>query len=115
MKKIYVEGTGMVYEQTEILDNIRSYNEKLYKSTESNLVVIELGNLLNNYTIPKLDNETANGLENDILESEELWFWKKWKIINPQEAMGIPLPKGNNPRQYLKKKLATYNLVECSI
>ena len=69
IRKIYVEGIGMVYEQTEILDNIRSYYEKSYKSTESNLVDIELGNLFNNYNIPKLDNETANGLEHDILES----------------------------------------------
>ena len=28
IKKIYVEGIRMVYEQTEILDNIRSYYEK---------------------------------------------------------------------------------------
>ena len=59
----------MVYEQTEILDNIRSYYEKLYKSTEPNLVDIELGNLFNNDNIPKLDNDTPNGLEHDILES----------------------------------------------
>ena len=55
IKKIYVEDIGMVYEQTEILDNIRSYYEKLYKSTEPNLVDIRLENLLNNYNIPKLD------------------------------------------------------------
>ena len=69
----------MVYEQTEILDNIRSYNEKLYKSREPNLVDIELGNLLNNYNIPKLDNDTANGLEHDILESEVFSVLKKMK------------------------------------
>ena len=28
----------MVYEEAEILDNIRSYYEKLYKSTEPNLI-----------------------------------------------------------------------------
>ena len=77
IKKICVEGIGMVYEQTEILDNIRSYYEKSYKSTESNLVDIELGNLFNNYNIPKLDNETANGLERDILESEVFMVLEK--------------------------------------
>ena len=69
----------MVYEQAEILDNIRSYYEKLYKSTEPNIVDIELGNLLNNYNNPKLDNDTANGLEHDILESEVFTVLKKMK------------------------------------
>ena len=92
----------MVYEQTEILDNIRSYYEKSYKSTESNLVDIELGNLFNNYNIPKLDNETANGLEHDILENEELRFWKKWKIINPQEWV-YRYQKGITLNNILKK------------
>ena len=51
--------------------------KKLYKSTEPNLVDIELGNLLNNYNIPKLDNDTANGLEHDILENEVFTVLKK--------------------------------------
>ena len=72
----------MVYEQTEILDNIRSFYEKSYKSTESNLVDIELGNLFNNYNIPKLDNETANGLEHDILESGVFMVLTKKKNNN---------------------------------
>ena len=55
IKKIYIEGIGMVYEQAEILDNIRSYYDKLYASTESNLIDIELQSLFNNYNIPKLD------------------------------------------------------------
>ena len=69
----------MVYEQTEILENIRSYYEKLYKSTESNLVDIDIGNLFNYYSIPKLDNDTSNGLEHDILESEVFTVLKKMK------------------------------------
>ena len=69
----------MVCEQAEILDSIRSYYEKLYKSTEPNIVDIELGNLLNNYNIPKLDNDTANGLEHDILENEVFTVLKKMK------------------------------------
>ena len=69
----------MVYEQTEILENIRSYYEKLYKSTEPNLVDIDIGNLFNNYSIAKLDNDTSNGLEHDILESEVFTVLKKMK------------------------------------
>ena len=69
----------MVYEQTEILANIRSYYEKLYKSTESNLVDKELGNLFNNYNSPKLDNESSNGLEHDILETGVFMVLKKMK------------------------------------
>ena len=45
IKKIYVEDIGMVYEQTEILDNIRSYYDKLYTTTEPNLIDIELQSL----------------------------------------------------------------------
>ena len=52
------------------MDNIRSYYDKLYASTESNLIDIELQSLFNNYNIPKLDKDTAAGLEHDILESE---------------------------------------------
>ena len=69
----------MVYERTEILENIRSYYEKLYKSTEPNLVDIDIGNLFNNYSIPKLDNDTSNGLEHDISESEVFTVLKKMK------------------------------------
>ena len=79
IKKIYIEGIGMVYEQAEILDNIRSYYDKLYASTESNLIDIELQSLFNNYNIPKLDKDTAAGLEHDILESEVLTVLKKMK------------------------------------
>ena len=77
INKIYVEGIEMVYEQTEILENIRSYCEKLNKSTEPNLVDIDIGNLFNNYSIPKLDNDTSNGLEHDILESVVFTVLKK--------------------------------------
>ena len=40
IKKIYVEGIGMVNEQAEIWDNIRSYYESImiYTCTESNLM-----------------------------------------------------------------------------
>ena len=40
IKKIYIEGIGMVYEQAEILDNIRSYYDKLCTSTEPNTKLI---------------------------------------------------------------------------
>ena len=39
----------MVYEQAEILDNIRSYYEMLYTSTKPNLIDKELKNFFNNY------------------------------------------------------------------
>ena len=49
IKKIYVEGTEMVNQQAEILDNIRSYYEKIYTITESNLIDLVLRNVFNNY------------------------------------------------------------------
>ena len=69
----------MVYEQAEMLENIRSYYDRLYISTEPNLVYIELRSLFNIYNIPKLDQYTAAGLEHDILKSEILTVLKKMK------------------------------------
>ena len=67
----------MVYEQAEVLDSIKSYYDKLYTSTEPNLMDIELRSLFKNYNIPKFDKDTAAGFEHDILESEVLTVLKK--------------------------------------
>ena len=59
------------------MDNIKSYYDKLYTSTEPNLTDIELRSLFNNYSILKVDKDTAAGLEHDLLESEVLIVLKK--------------------------------------
>lgn len=41
-KTIELEGTGTVYEQTQILDEVKTYYETLYNSADSSLVYINL-------------------------------------------------------------------------
>ena len=67
IKKIEVEGTGMVYEQSEVLEHVKNYYENLYTCVDSNLVNVDLRNILYINT-PKLDKQLATGLERDITE-----------------------------------------------
>ena len=71
IKKIEVEGTGMVYEQSEVLEHVKNYYENLYTCVDSNLVNVDLRNILYINT-PKLDKQLASGLERDIIEAEVL-------------------------------------------
>ena len=73
-----MEGTGMVYEQSEVLEHVKNYYENLYTCIDSNLVDVDLGNILY-FNTPKLDKKLATGLEKDITEAEVLTVVKQMK------------------------------------
>lgn len=79
IKKIELEGTGTIYEQTEILDEVKIYYETLYKSADSSLVNINLEEMFLNSNNPKMDTNTSKGLEKDIEEREVLNVLKHMK------------------------------------
>ena len=79
IKKIEAEDIGTLHEQGEILDYVKKYYEKLYASVDTNLVKIDLDNIISNYNSPKLEKELSNGLEEAFLEKEVLNVIKHMK------------------------------------
>lgn len=79
IKKNELEGTGTIYEHTEILDEVKIYYETLYKSADSSLVNINLEEMFLNSNNPKMDTNTSKGLEKDIEEREVLNVLKHMK------------------------------------
>lgn len=59
-----IEGMEMVYEQGKVLYYVKKYFEKLYTSVDTNLVKIDLDNIILNFN---LENELSNGLEEVFL------------------------------------------------
>ena len=55
-----MEGTGIVYEQSEVLQRVKKYYDDLYACFHSNLVDADL----------KLYKQLATGLEKYITEAE---------------------------------------------
>ena len=68
----------MVYKQSEVLEHVKNYYENLYTCVDSNLVNVDLRNILYINT-PKLDKQLATGLERDITEAEVLTVVKQMK------------------------------------
>ena len=66
----------MVYEQSEVLENVKKYSENLYTCVYSNLVNVDLRNIIYINT-PQLNKQIATGLERDITEAEVLTVVKQ--------------------------------------
>lgn len=64
--------------QVEILNETKTFYEKLYKRRES-YESITIHEQLNNHDVPKLSNEESNALEGKITSAEVLNFLKKMK------------------------------------
>ena len=72
-----LENGNICIEQKDILDEVMTFYENLYKSRESELDDINLQHLLHTYNIRTLTNNQANKLEGDITENEILLQLKK--------------------------------------
>ena len=81
IKKIEVDGKGTIYEQKDILKEVQSFYQNLYKSKEDEICDINLAHLFENSDIhiPKLDRQISNDLEREITEAELLSTLKNMK------------------------------------
>ena len=81
IKKIEVDGKGTIYEQKDILKEVQSFYQNLYKSKEDEICDIDLAHLFENsdIPIPKLDRKISNDLEREITEAELLSTLKNMK------------------------------------
>ena len=74
-------GKGTIYEQKDILKEVQSFYQNLYKSKEDEICDIDLADLFENSDIhiPKLDRQISNDLEREITEAELLSTLKNMK------------------------------------
>jgi hypothetical protein len=62
--------TTCIYNQTEILHNVKLFYETLYADNNSNLVDVDLQSIISENNSLKLDIHLAKKLQDDIEESE---------------------------------------------
>lgn len=74
-----MEGTEMVYDQSEIFDNVKDYYENLYTCNDANLVNLDLEDIIYDYISPKLETQLAKSLDKVIVEAEVLTVLKHIK------------------------------------
>ena len=79
IRKIELEDAQTIFNQSDILQNIKLFYETLYRNNDSNLIDIELNNIISENNTPKLDIHSAKKLEKDIVESEVLEVLKNMK------------------------------------
>lgn len=79
IKKVFVSEEKILYKQSEILEEVKSFYEKLFKNSDSELVDIDIQSVVQLLDIPKLDNITADFLDRDISEREILNVLKGMK------------------------------------
>lgn len=77
-----MEGTEMVYDQSEIFDNVKDYIYiyiYLYTCNDANLVNLDLEDIIYDYISPKLETQLAKSLDKVIVEAEVLTVLKHIK------------------------------------
>lgn len=79
IKKVFVSEEKILYKQSEIMEEVKSFYEKLFKNSDSELVDIDIQSVVQPLDIPKLDNITADFLDRDISEREILNVLKGMK------------------------------------
>jgi uncharacterized protein (UPF0333 family) len=67
-----LEDARTIYNQTDILQNVKLFYETLYTNNDSNLIDIELDNIISENNTPKLDIHLAKKRKEDVVESEVL-------------------------------------------
>jgi hypothetical protein len=72
IKKIELEDARTIYNQTDILQNVKLFYETLYTNNDSNLIDIELDNIISENNTLKLDIHLAKKLKEGVVESEVL-------------------------------------------
>ena len=77
-KECLVPSKGRYEEIKNVLVHVKNYYENLYTCFDSNLVDVDLRNVLY-FNTPKLDKQLASGLEKDITEAEVLTVVKQMK------------------------------------
>ena len=64
IKRVELEGGNKVFNQEEIMNHVKLVYEQLYTNTDSEVLDIDLEDILGNTEVPKLDR-----LESEKLES----------------------------------------------
>jgi hypothetical protein len=77
IKKIETQDNGIIYNQSDILKEIKHFYENLYKNYDAELIDINLHDIIT--VFPKLDKKTSMDLEKQIRESEILQVLKEMK------------------------------------
>ena len=71
IKKVQLENSEtIIYKQSEILDNVKLFYKTLYTNNDSNLINVDLENIISDYNTPKLDIYVANNLGGEIIEGD---------------------------------------------
>lgn len=79
IKRVDVGNDMIIYDQFEILKRIKSFYETLYTDYDTDLIDIDLNDIIDNTYVKKLDDHTSKLLEKNISESEILDVLKNMK------------------------------------
>ena len=70
LTKLLKSGREIIYNQSEILNIIKIFYEKLYENVDHELVETDIPNVIFSPSVPCLDKDTANRLDEHITEKE---------------------------------------------
>lgn len=79
IKKVELEENRTIYNQSEILQQIKIFYENLYTCKDSELIDINIAEVIKLSDIPRLDKHTAESLEGNVSEKEILSALKNMK------------------------------------
>lgn len=79
IKKLELDVNSMIYDQARILDEVKKCYENLYIEKDSELLDLDLEDIIQNYEVPKLDKCLSELLDKDITEKEIFVVLKKYE------------------------------------
>lgn len=79
IKKVVVSEEKTLYNQLEIMDEVKSFYENLFKNADYDLSDIDLESTIQPHNIPKLDKSTSKILDQNFSEGEILSVLKSMK------------------------------------